>query len=69
MSAITASSVGFNPIYLGPNMPAEDIATAVKQRNAEIISLSIVYPPNDPVIRSELRLILKEHHPTPYNTN
>lgn len=57
MSALSAFSIGYTPVYLGPNIPAEDIANAVKQKKADVISLSLVYPPNDPVIRNELQKI------------
>ena len=40
-------------IYLGPNLPAEEIAAAV-QPGVKAIALSIVYPPDDPHLLFEL---------------
>lgn len=47
MVAATASMVGWNVIYLGSNLPAEDIALASRQRGATAVALSIVYPSDD----------------------
>ncbi len=55
MSAVTAVSVGWRAVYLGPNLPAEDIAAAARQSGARAIALSLVYPPDDPRVEVELR--------------
>lgn len=52
--AATASADGWRVTYLGPNLPAEDIAAAVRQNRARAIALSIVYPGDDPHVRTEL---------------
>lgn len=57
MAAVTAASAGWRIIYLGPNIPAEDIAAAVRQSESEALALSIVYPPDDPRLADELRSI------------
>lgn len=57
MAAIYGSTIGYKTVYLGPNMPAEDIVSAVHQKKAEVISLSLVYPANDPDIKNELQKI------------
>ncbi len=55
MAAVTAVSEGWRAVYLGPNLPAEDIASAAKQQKTRAIALSIIYPADDPVTQLELR--------------
>jgi methanogenic corrinoid protein MtbC1 len=50
-----AASDGWKPTYLGASLPAEDIASAVKQLNVQCVFLSIVYPDDDPSINVQLR--------------
>jgi DNA-binding transcriptional MerR regulator/methylmalonyl-CoA mutase cobalamin-binding subunit len=57
MALVTAASLGWNTLYLGPNLPAEDIVKAAIDRNARAIALSIVYPDNDPYMAAEIRKI------------
>lgn len=52
--AVVARSEGWRATYLGPNLPAEDIAAAVQQHHAQAVGLSIVYPPDDPHLQHEL---------------
>lgn len=55
--SVTAAAVGWRTLYLGPNLPAEDIAVAAMSRDARVIALSIVYPPDDPDLSLQLRRI------------
>jgi DNA-binding transcriptional MerR regulator/methylmalonyl-CoA mutase cobalamin-binding subunit len=57
MALVTAASLGWNTLYLGPNLPAEDIVKAALDRGAQAIALSIVYPDNDPYLAAELHKI------------
>jgi len=57
MALVSAAMIGWNTLYLGPNLPAEDIAKAAIDRNAQAIALSIVYPANDPYLTAELQNI------------
>jgi DNA-binding transcriptional MerR regulator/methylmalonyl-CoA mutase cobalamin-binding subunit len=50
----TALSMGWRVIYLGPNLPAEEICAATEQNNARLVALSLVYPSNDLHLRDEL---------------
>ena len=52
--AITAASEGWRVTYLGPNLPADEIAGAVHQQNARAVALSIAYRSDDPYIRQDL---------------
>ncbi|MBN2365428.1 MAG: MerR family transcriptional regulator, partial [Calditrichaeota bacterium] len=55
LCALTAASQGWDVTYLGPNLPAEEIAAAAVDKNAEVILLSIVYPAGDELLVSELK--------------
>lgn len=55
MVLVTAASLGWRTLYLGSDLPAEDIAEAAAKRNADAIALSVVYPSDDPELVSELR--------------
>lgn len=54
MATIAAASIGWRALYLGPDIPAEDIARAAEQSNARAVALSIVYPSDDPRVGQEL---------------
>ncbi|HVM61093.1 MAG TPA: cobalamin B12-binding domain-containing protein [Verrucomicrobiae bacterium] len=51
----TAAAQGWRVTYLGPNLPADDIAAAATQTRASVVGLSIVYPGDDPNVGHELR--------------
>lgn len=55
IAACVASFEGWNVVYLGPNLPAEEIASAVNKINSKVISLSIVYPLDDEGLIEQLR--------------
>jgi len=57
MVAVTAAAEHWRTLYLGPNMPAEDIADAIRESEASALALSIVYPAEDPYLAAELRKI------------
>jgi DNA-binding transcriptional MerR regulator/methylmalonyl-CoA mutase cobalamin-binding subunit len=59
LAATTAASEGWRITYLGPNLPADEIASAVEQSGARALALSIVYPPDDPHLKEELRNLAK----------
>lgn len=61
MAAAVAANIGWNVLYLGPSLPAADLASAVRQHRASVLALSIVYPEDDerlPTELSELRKML-----------
>lgn len=53
--AAAANQQGWRVTYLGPSLPAEEIAGAVIQDNARAVALSVVYPEDDPHLDAELR--------------
>ena len=42
IAAITTLGAGGNPVYLGPNLPVEEIVRAVEARRAPVLALSLV---------------------------
>jgi methanogenic corrinoid protein MtbC1 len=52
--ALVAALEGWRVIYLGPNLPAEEIASATKLKKSQLVLLSLVYPANDPFLKQEL---------------
>lgn len=54
-----AENAGWNVSYLGPSLPAAEIAGAAMQKNARAVALSIVYPTDDSALPGELELLRK----------
>ncbi len=54
MAAISILRAGWRAVYLGPNIPAEEIASAVVSNHARAAALSLIYPAEDPDVESEL---------------
>ena len=52
--AATGRMEGWRTTYLGPNLPAEEIAAAARMRRVKAVALSIAYPTNDPNPDAEL---------------
>ena len=55
MAALSAAAEGWKVVYLGADLPAEEIAYAALETRAVAVALSIVYPPDDPRVLDELR--------------
>jgi methanogenic corrinoid protein MtbC1/transposase-like protein len=53
-AALVAEADGWHVTYLGPNVPADDLAAAARQRAPRAIALSVTYPPDDPQLAREL---------------
>lgn len=53
--AATARDLGWRVTYLGPSLPAMEIAKVVDARNARAVALSLVYPPGCETVAGELR--------------
>lgn len=61
LAAAVARDLGWRATYLGPSLPAEEIAACAQTRRARAVALSMVYPsddPNVPVELTQLRRIL-----------
>lgn len=50
-----ARRLGWRVTYLGPSLPAEEIARAVARAKPSAVALSVVYPGDDPLLPDELR--------------
>lgn len=55
LAAATATAEGWAVAYLGADLPAEEIAGAVRHTGAGSLALSIVHPADDPALPDELR--------------
>jgi MerR family transcriptional regulator, light-induced transcriptional regulator len=55
MVAAAAADVGWRVVYLGPSLPAAEIAGAAQQHQARAVALSIVFPADDPLLPAELK--------------
>ena len=54
LASLTAQSAGWNTLYMGPNLPAEEIAGAAITHSASAVALSIIYPGDDSLLSTEL---------------
>ncbi len=55
LAAATARIEGWRTTYLGPNLPAEEIAAAARLRQVRAVALSITLPGDEPALATELR--------------
>jgi len=60
LAAATATDAGWYVVYLGPDLPAVEVAAAARQRGVRAIGLSIVRPADPESVRGEL-LTLRRH--------
>jgi len=51
---VVASADGWNVVYMGPDLPGEEIAAAVERLHPKILALSIVYPSDDFTLDREM---------------
>jgi methanogenic corrinoid protein MtbC1 len=57
LGAASAATEGWPVTYLGPDLPAEDIAECAARTRARAVALSVVYPTGDPAVGDELRRV------------
>ena len=62
MAAEVAASEGWRIVYLGPNLPPEEIAHIAQERRARAVAISVVYPHDDPYLTRHLKQ-LADHLP------
>jgi DNA-binding transcriptional MerR regulator/methylmalonyl-CoA mutase cobalamin-binding subunit len=55
LAGVVAAAEGWQVVYLGPNLPAEDIAAAAHWKAATAVALSLVFPPDDRLLADEIR--------------
>ena len=54
LAGAAAGNLGWQVTYLGPSLPAAEIAGAASQSRAHAVALSLVYPEDDPKLEGEL---------------
>jgi len=64
MAAVTAAQGGWNVIYLGPNVPIEEITFCADCKDARAIAISISYPMDDPRVPPLLKELKSKLDPT-----
>ncbi len=57
LAAAIAAGEGWRAIYLGTDLPAEEIAIAADRLRARAVGISIVYPSESPAIELDLRTL------------
>jgi DNA-binding transcriptional MerR regulator/methanogenic corrinoid protein MtbC1 len=55
MAAASAANMGWRVAFVGPNLPAFELAGAVRLFHAQCLGLSITYPDDDPNLGKELQ--------------
>ena len=55
IAASQARKLGWKVVYLGPSLPADEIAGAAEKVNAKAVMLSVIYPIDDPFVDKQLR--------------
>ena len=63
MAALAAMGAGANPLYLGPDLPHDELARAASRAGADALALSVVNPPTPELTRTlaALRAALPAH--------
>ena len=54
IAGVTSAAAGWKVIYLGPDLPVEEIAAVCENLEAKVVALSIVYPNDDPQLKKDL---------------
>jgi methylmalonyl-CoA mutase cobalamin-binding subunit len=57
MAAAAAAADGWRVTYLGPNLPAGEVAAAALAVEAKVVGLSIIYPRDRDHVLGELRTL------------
>lgn len=55
MAGATAAHCGWKVVYLGANLPSEEIALAATRSRAQAVALSLVSPENDEALPNDLK--------------
>lgn len=57
LAASLGLELGWEVLYLGADLPAEEIAAAAVQRRARAVFLSLIYPAGDPAVAAQIELL------------
>lgn len=55
IAGVVAAASGWKVIYLGANLPSEEIGAVVSYLSAKVVAISLVYPSDDPSLPKELK--------------
>jgi methanogenic corrinoid protein MtbC1 len=58
--AVTAAQAGWSPLYLGADVPSDELAFAATERQAAAVALSLSYPADDPRLGEALRRLRRQ---------
>lgn len=59
IAAVVAVDVGWRALYCGPNLPAEEIAAAVDEKQAMAVALSVVQPTDVHQLKKEIQRLMR----------
>jgi len=57
IAAVTTAAGGWHPIYLGPDLPGEELASAAERTGARALALSLIHPAGSRPVERELRVL------------
>ncbi len=57
LAAVVGAAQGWRSVFLGPDLPAEDIASAAEQLGASAVAVSAILPTRDPAIPREFAVL------------
>jgi len=60
LAAVVSAGEGWDVLSLGPDLPASEIAEAVRRKGASAVALSAIHPFDDPHLPGELRALRRE---------
>jgi MerR family transcriptional regulator, light-induced transcriptional regulator len=60
LAAVVSAGEGWDVLSLGPDLPASEIAEAVRRKGASAVALSALHPVEDPHLPGELRALRRE---------
>jgi MerR family transcriptional regulator, light-induced transcriptional regulator len=60
LAAVVAAGEGWDVLPLGPDLPASEIAEAVRRKGASAVALSAIHPADDPNLERELRALRQD---------
>lgn len=60
LAAVVSAGEGWDVLALGPDLPASEIAEAVRRKGASAVALSALHPVEDPHLPGELRALRRD---------
>ena len=57
LAAATVASSGWQSVYLGGDLPGDEIAEAARRTGARVVALSLVWPESEPEVEDEIRAL------------